>query len=139
MLLKMIKELFLNIIYNSKAIKLCLFLIHLVLFILINALFFNDSLMHKIYEKKGKYLINETLPRIIYSTIISSIIIIALKKVLLSQQNILEIKHEKIKHNLNARVLIALKRIKIKLICFFVFGILFLIFFWYYEHTNISY
>ena len=118
--------------YNSKAIKLCLFFMHLVLFILINVLFFNDSLMHKIYEKKGKYLLSETLPRIIYSTIISSIIIIALKKVLLSQQNILEIKHEKIKHNLNARVLIALKRIKIKLICFFVFGILFLIFFWYY-------
>ena len=118
--------------YNSKAIKLCLFLIHFVLFILINVLFFNDSLMHKIYEKKGKYLLSETLPRIIYSTIISSIIIIALKKVLLSQQNILDIKHEKNKHNLNARVLIALKRIKIKLICFFVFGLLFLIFFWYY-------
>ena len=118
--------------YNSKAIKLCLFSINLVLFILINALFFNDSLMHEIYINKGKYLISETLPIIIYSTIISSIIIIALKKVLLSQQNMLEIKHEKIKHNLNARVLIALKRIKIKLICFFVFGLLFLLFFWYY-------
>ena len=118
--------------YNSKAIKLCLFFINLVLFILINALFFNDSLMHEIYINKGKYLPSKTLPRIIYTTIISSIIIIALKRLLLSQQNILEIKHEKIKHNLNARVLIALKRIKIKLICFFVFGILFLIFFWYY-------
>ena len=118
--------------YNSKAIKLCLFFLNLVLFILINALFFNDSLMHKIYVNKGKYLPCETLPRIVYSTIISSIIIIVLKKVLLSQQNILEIKHEKIKHNLNARVLIALKRIKIKLICYFVFGTLFLIFFWYY-------
>ena len=118
--------------YNSKAIKLCLFFVNLVLFILINTLFFNDSFMHEIYINKGKYLPSETLPRIIYSTIISSIIIIALKKLLLSQQNILEIKHEKNKHNLNARVLIALKRIKIKLICFFVFGILFLIFFWYY-------
>lgn len=118
--------------YNSKAIKYCLFSINIVLFILVNVLFFNDSLMHKIYENKGKYLLSETIPRIIFSTIISSIINIALKKILLSQQNILDIKHEKIKHNLNARVLIALKKIKIKLICFFVFGILFLLFFWYY-------
>ena len=36
------------------------------------------------------------------------------------------------KHNLNARVIIALKQIKLKFICFFIFNIIFLLITWYY-------
>ena len=88
--------------------------------------------MHIIYINKGNFNIKFIFPQIIYSIIISSIIISIIKNYSFTQQNILEIKHEKIKHNLNTRVTIAIKHINLKYICFFVSSFIFLLFFWYY-------
>ena len=41
--------------YNSSIIKICLFLFCFASYFIVNALFFNDSTMHKIYEDQGKY------------------------------------------------------------------------------------
>ena len=38
---------------NSKIIKLCLFLFSFTLYFTVNALFFNDTTMHKIYDDQG--------------------------------------------------------------------------------------
>ena len=88
--------------------------------------------MHKIYEDGGSFNFLYNLPAIIYSSIISSLIYAFIRKLTLTSKNVLGIKHEKKKHNLNARVIIALKQIKIKFICFFVSNIIFLLLIWYY-------
>ena len=118
--------------YNSFTIKICLFFFNLALYLTVNTIFFNDSTLHIIYMNKGNFNIKFILPQIIYSIIISSIIISIIKNYSFTQQNILEIKHEKSKHNLNTRVTIAIKHINIKYICFFIFTFIFLLFFWYY-------
>ena len=118
--------------YNSFTIKICLFFFNLALYLTVNTFFFNDSTLHIIYMNKGNFNIKFILPQIIYSIIISSIIISIIKNYSFTQQNILEIKHEKSKHNLNTRVTIAIKHINIKYICFFIFTFIFLLFFWYY-------
>ena len=41
--------------YNSRVLKISLFLFSFALYITINALFFNDSTMHKIYEDEGSF------------------------------------------------------------------------------------
>ena len=60
--------------YNSKIIKISLFLFSFSIYFTINALFFNDSTMHNIYEAKGSYNFIYQIPIILYSTIISAII-----------------------------------------------------------------
>ena len=60
--------------YNSKISKIFLFFFSFALYYTINALFFNDSTMHKIYEDNGKFNLIYQLSQIIYSSIISFII-----------------------------------------------------------------
>ena len=118
--------------YNSFFIKICILLISISLYLVVNALFFNDSMMHKIYQDKGNFILIYNLPNIIYSVIIISIIIIILKYISLSQMDILGIKFEKNKYNFKAKAIIAIKCLIIKYIAFFIFSILFLLLFWYY-------
>ena len=53
--------------YNSKIIKIDLFFISFILNYEINALFFSDDTMHKIYEDKGSFNFVYQLPQIVYS------------------------------------------------------------------------
>ena len=93
-------------------------------------MFYSDSTMHKIYEDEGIFNFIYLLPKIIYSSIISSIINIIIKKLSLSDDKILELKKIKnIKDNDLSKIR---KYLKIKFICFFLFSLIFLIFFWYY-------
>ncbi len=118
--------------YNAYVIKICLPFFSLALYLFINAFFFNDTTIHMIYINKGSYNFKYFLPKIIYSLLIASIIIVIIKRLSSTQQNILEIKNEKNRYKLKGKVLIVLKCIIIKFICFFVFSIFFLILFWYY-------
>ena len=87
-----------NTDYNSKKIKIILFLFSFSLYFSINALFFIDNTIHKIYEDQGKYDFIYQIPIILYSTIISSVISTIIKYFSLTEKNILEIK--KIKYNI---------------------------------------
>ena len=118
--------------YNSKIIKFCLLFFSFAVYLVINALFFNESLMHIIYIDKGKYNFKYNIPIITYSTIISTIIIGIIRKFSLSENNILKIKHETNPYKIKAKSLIELKRIIIKYICFFIISIAILLFFWIY-------
>ena len=40
---------------NSKMIKITIFFFSFALYFIVNALFYSDSTMHKIYEDKGKF------------------------------------------------------------------------------------
>ena len=116
--------------YNSIIIKTCFFLFSFALLYAVNALFFNDSTMHKIYEDKGKFNFLYQLPQIIYSTFISSSITFLMKFLSLSDKNIIEIKKEE--NIISNNVFKIIKKMKIKFVLFFILSFLFLFLFWYY-------
>ena len=70
----LICALFNNNDYNSGIIKFDLFLIGFSIENTVNALFYNDETMHKIYESKGDFDLETQIPIIFYSTIISLIL-----------------------------------------------------------------
>ena len=89
--------------YNSMIIKICLFFFSFALAFIVNSLFFTDETMHKIYEDEGIFNFIYNLPKIIYSTLISTIIEFLIKKLALSQESILYIKQEKEKISKNKK------------------------------------
>ena len=118
--------------YNLKTMKICLFLLSFSLYLTINAFFFSDETMHKIYEDKGIYNIIYQMPQILYSSIISAVINIVLKQFSLSEKKILTLKEEKdykmiLGNSKNIR-----KCLTIKFTIFFILNYLLLFFFWYY-------
>ena len=120
--------------YNLKIIKIDLFLINFVLFFTINALFFNDDTMHKIYKNKGSLDFIEQFPQTIYSYLISSIFTKILEILALTEDVILDIKSLSInsKNVYNKRIKNIGYKIKIKFFLYFIISTIFLIFFWYY-------
>ena len=118
--------------YNSRIIKIDLFLVDFCIFFTVNALFFNDDTMHKIYEDKGKFNFIYQLPQIIYSSLISFVLNIILKLLALSESNILSFKKNKTKVNLDERHKDLNKKLNRKFIFYFIISSIFLIIFWYY-------
>ena len=118
--------------YNSRIIKICILFFSIPLQLVVNAIFFNDYILHQIYIDKGVFNLGYIFPQIIYSIIITSIIITIIKSFSLTQHNILDIKHGKSNCDLNIRVILLFRKIKFKFISFFVLSFLFLILFWIY-------
>ena len=114
--------------YNSKSIKIILFLFSFSLYLTVNALFFNEETIHKIYEDHGTFNISYQIPQILYSTIITSFINLIIKNFSLSEKKILEIKHSNGEINLSK----VLNYLIIKFIVFFILIFSFLILFWFY-------
>ena len=98
----------------------------------VNALFFNDDTMHKIYEDNGDYNIIYQLPQILYSSIISDAFNYILRMLALSQDNILDFKGQKGNIHLDKTVKLLNSKVKIKFIFYFILSNIFFIFFWYY-------
>ena len=121
-----------NTDYNIKVIKIFLFIFSFTLNLTVNALFFNDKTMHKIYIDEGKYNFIYQIPQIIYSSVISVIINIIIKQLALSEKDILKIKQEKIYSELNDKQEGLLTKLKIKFIAFFILAFMLLIIFWSY-------
>ena len=121
--------------YNSRIIKFFLFFFSFSSDFTINALFFNDDTMHKIYEDKGKYNFLYQIPQILYSTLISRFIDALIKNLALSQETLVELKQEKEKEKKLLDKNYSRKKIrilKIKFISFFIISFIILVFFWYY-------
>ena len=70
----LIYALFNNKDYNSRIIKIDLFFIGFTIEYTINAFFYNNDIMHKIYAIKGDFDLETQIPIIVYSTIISMIL-----------------------------------------------------------------
>ena len=117
--------------YNSLLIKINLFLITFTINLAVNALFFNDSTMHKIYEDEGKFNFLYQIPQILYSTLISSLLIIIIKVFALSEKNIIKIKNSKYEELIKVKNK-EVNSINCKFILFFIVIIIFTGFFWYY-------
>jgi len=118
--------------YNSRIIKMDLFFACFTVYYAVNALFFSDSTMHKIYEDKGKFNFIYQIPQIIYSSLISAFFNFLLKLFALTERNILNYKQNKNKKNLLEKLAKLNRFLKIKFILYFVISSIFLLFFWYY-------
>ena len=118
--------------YNLKIIKIDLFLFNFSLFYVVNALFFNDDTMHEIYKNKGDFDIIGQLSQILYSSIISMIFGIILEMLALTEGEILELKKLRLKKHFYTKVQDLNKKIKLKLLLYFILSTIFLLFFWYY-------
>ena len=118
--------------YNLMAVKISLLLLSFSLYFTINGFFFSDETMNKINEDKGEYDILFQIPQILYSTFISAVINMILKRLSLSEKQIISMKLEK-------DFLIAQKKskeinkcIKLKLSIFFILSFILMVFFWYF-------
>ena len=118
--------------YNSKIIKIDLFLFNFTLYYAVNTFFFDDKTMYKIYIDRGSFNINYQLPLILYSLIISIVLNILSKKLALSQGLILDFKGDKKTEKLDTRKIKLEKKIKIKFLLYFIISSIFLLFFWFY-------
>ena len=81
--------------YNSQIIKIFLFAFDFILSFIINALFFNDETMHKIYEEKGSFNFIYNIPQILYSFLISGFIDGLIQELALTDSNLINLKQEK--------------------------------------------
>jgi hypothetical protein len=118
--------------YNIMSLKISLFLVSFSLYLSINAFFFNDDTMHKIYNDNGMYNIIYQIPQILYSSVISSIINMLLKALSLSEKDILKIKEEKDSASTVKKSKDIEKCIKIKFSIFFIISLILMSFFWYF-------
>ena len=118
--------------YNSRIIKILLFFFSFCSDLTINALFFSDETMNKIYEDNGKFNFLYQLPQILYSTLISKFIDTLIRNFALSQDKIVEFKQEKGQKDVTSKLLKLLRTLKNKFILFFVSIFVILVFFWYY-------
>ena len=118
--------------YNLIYVKITLFLLSFSLFFSINVLFFTDKTMHKIYETKGIYNLIIQLPKIIYSSLITSVFNLIIKTFALSDKNIINLKKIEGTKRKNEHLLKVISCLKVKFNIYFIIGFLFLCFCWYY-------
>ena len=123
---------YINKDYNSMVIKIDLFFLSFSVYYFINALFFDESTIHKIYEDEGIYNFIYLVPYISYSFIIFNTLTIIIKYLSLSERNIYEIKNENNIIKANDKISKIKKCLIIKYIIFYISSVLFLAFLWYY-------
>ena len=117
--------------YNLKIIKLSIFIFDLSSLITVNAIFFSDATMHKIYTDKGSFNLIYQLPQTIYSAIISGVLSTFIRFLGFSETNILELKKGNIK-NIIKRETELISKLKVKFVFFYIINFILLITFWYY-------
>ena len=133
--------------YNLPIVKYSSFLISLSLYFVINAFFFVDSTIHKIYEQQGMVKIFIELPKLIYSSIISILCNLIINSLALSEKKLLNLKKIKNKYERDNNSVYLYVFLRRKITIFFVIGFIFLNFFWYfisafcavYKNTQVIY
>ena len=118
--------------YNILIIKICIFFLSFTIHFGINGFFFNNTIIHQIYQNEGKYDLVCALPRIILSFIISYIIILVIKFFSLTERQLLEIRKQTNYTNANKIARKIKKYFCMKYIIFYLLSFLFLILLWYY-------
>ena len=118
--------------YNSMILKMCIFFFSFGLYYTVNALFFTDSTMGKIYEDNGEYDFIYQIPKILYSNLICTVINIIIKYLSLSEKDIIKIKSIKKKEHINRKVKEIKKCLLIKFTLFYLVSFILLVIFWFY-------
>ena len=102
--------------YNSIMIKIDLFFIGFSIDYIVNALFYTDDTMHKIYKSKGVFDLETQLPIIVYSTIITYILNTPLNFLALSNDAIISFKQNRAYYNIIKRAKYLKKMLAIKFV-----------------------
>ena len=118
--------------YNSKIIKIDLFVFGFGLNYVVNGLFFNDDTMHNVYESKGVFDVSYQLPLIVYSSFISMFLGSLVQMLGLSNDAISDFKQSEEIDNIDERGKKLIKKLKIKFVFYFILSFILLIAFWYY-------
>ena len=118
--------------YNSRILKIFLFLFNFSVNFFVNALFFNDDTMHKIYSDKGLFNIIYNLPQIIYSALISEFTNALIQSLAMTSSIFINLKQKSNKQNINKKSKKAKNIIKIKMLLFFIISFILLVVFWFY-------
>ena len=118
--------------YNLKIIKIYLFFYSILIFFVINTLFFNDSLIHNLYVNKGNINFKENYLRILGAIIISNVIIFGTQYLLLIESDIIKIKQVTKKEIINKLYTKIIKNIVKRYIIFAVINIILIILSWLY-------
>ena len=109
-----------------------IFFIGFTIYYTVNALFFSDSTMHKIYESKSSFDSDVQIPIAIYSSLISTVLNTLLKLLALTNNDIINFKLNENKNDVEKRGDNLKFKVKIKSIIYFIISFVFLLFFWYY-------
>ena len=118
--------------FNPKTLKFFLFFFNFATNFIVNAFFFSDNTMHRIYIKKGKFDFIYNIPQILYSIIISGIINALIKTIALSESNFLELRNNPNKNNITSLAEKTLFILKIKFLSLFLLSFSLLVMFWFY-------
>ena len=118
--------------YNIYLVKISLFICSFSVYFMINTCFFNDKIMHKIYEENGSYNFIYQLPQIVYSALISSAINFIMKNLSLSQKGVIKIKQLNKINKMIFQTFSLIKNFRLKMIFFNILGFLILGFACYY-------
>ena len=97
-----------------------------------NGFFFSDETMNKINEDKGAFNFLYQIPQILYSTLICAVINMILKRLSLTEKQILVIKQQKSYKEAEKKSKEIKSCLKAKLIIFCVISFLLMLFFWYF-------
>ena len=118
--------------YNLFYIKFDKFIIQFCTNMAMNGLFFSDESMHNIYVNNGENDFIQQIPQMIYSLIIDHVLEVILCLLSLTDTSVYEIK-ELSKNKENAGKIIQIMNcLRIKLIVFFIFNLILLLFYWYF-------
>lgn len=118
--------------FNLRLLKISLFIFGNSMFISLNALFFSDESMSRNYRQKGKFDLIYSLPQTLFSSIFCAVISFLMEILSLSQSQLQKIKEEE---NINKakEMCVKFKKChKIKVIIFYIFVSLVMLFFWYF-------
>ena len=118
---------------NLFSIKINYLCFRLILIFALNALFYTDNNITQIFENKGKLNFINSLPKSIYSILITILFCIILKYLLNNKKEIYKLINNKDKKGYNILMSKILKTIKIKLIIYFSIQFSFSLFFLYYS------
>ena len=97
----------------------------------LNAMFYSETIMHRIYVESGKFNFLYQIPEVVYSALIGAFLNAIIKSFGLYQNNIIKIKKSK-KEDIENKKEVELKKIKFKALFFFIISYVFIIFFWIY-------
>ena len=119
--------------YNSGIVKKFMLFLSFAMHYTANALFFTEVTFHQIYEDEGKYNFGYQISNILFSSIISIIILrLMLHFLVLTDKDILQVKKQANKQRAINMKRKKLKCMKIKFAIFFILNFILLTLFWYY-------
>ena len=116
--------------YNSIIIKQCIFCLSFSIYYAMNFVFFDDEMLHKLYEDEGEYDFMCFLPKIMIAFAISHALSVIIKLIFLSERNIMQVKSQPTPSLAYDASYSVKKNLVIKYIIFFIAGLIFLGFFW---------